>query len=72
MIIAAPPRTFFQDVNHMVMMKGEWKALLLTAAMSWAIQMLQNNWIADEFDYSIGGVSLNLEKSSKYSDMSKA
>lgn len=49
MIIAAPPRTFFQDVDHMVMLKSEWKTLLLTAAMSWAVQMLQNNWIADEF-----------------------
>jgi len=49
MIIAAPPRTFFQDVDHMVQMKSEWKTLLLTAAMSFAVQMLQSNWIADEF-----------------------
>lgn len=72
MIIAAPPRTYFQDIDQMVQMKSEWKTLLLTAAMSWAIQMLQNNWIADEFDYSIGGVSLNLEKSSKYGDMKQS
>jgi hypothetical protein len=24
------------------------------------------NWIADEFDYSIGGISLSIERSSKY------
>jgi hypothetical protein len=34
--------------------------------MWFALHGLQLNWIADEFDYSIGGVSLNLEKSSKY------
>ena len=27
------------------------------------------NWIVDEFDYSISGVSLNLDKSSKYQSM---
>jgi hypothetical protein len=29
------------------------------------------NWIADEFDYSIGGISLNLERSSKYMDIKR-
>ena len=27
------------------------------------------NWTADEFDYSIGGVSLSLERSSKYESL---
>ena len=27
---------------------------------------LQANWIVDEFDYSIGGISLNIDRSSKY------
>ena len=40
--------------------------MLLTGAMGHALQALRINWIADEFDYSIGGVSLNVEKSSKY------
>jgi hypothetical protein len=31
-----------------------------------ALMALIINWIADEFDYSIGGVSLTIEKSSKY------
>jgi hypothetical protein len=69
MIIAAPPRTYFQDIDQMVMYKSEWKTLLITGAMQWALQMLQINWVADEFDYSIGGVSLNLEKSSKYESL---
>ena len=35
-----------------------------------AVNGLALNWIVDEFDYSIGGVSLNLDKSSKYQSMS--
>ena len=49
MIIAAPPRTWFENVDHMMMFKREWRSLLITAAMQWAVQMLQSNWIADEF-----------------------
>lgn len=69
MIIAAPPRTAFSNVDQMIMYKPEWTTLLLTGAMFWALQALQINWVADEFDYSIGGVSLNLEKSSKYESL---
>jgi hypothetical protein len=65
-IIAAPPRTPFANVDNMVAMRPEWRTLLLTGAMYWALFALRINWIADEFDYTIGGVSLNLEKSSKY------
>jgi hypothetical protein len=66
MISAAPPRTPFMHVDQMVQFRPEWRTLLLTGAMMFAIQALRLNWIADEFDYSIGGVSLSLEKSSKY------
>jgi hypothetical protein len=66
MISAAPPRTPFMSIDQMVAFRPEWRTLLLTGAMVHAIQALRLNWIADEFDYSIGGVSLTLEKSSKY------
>ena len=66
MISAAPPRTPFNSVDQMVQFRPEWRTLLLTGAMVHALQALRINWVADEFDYSIGGVSLNLEKSSKY------
>jgi hypothetical protein len=65
-IIASPPRTPFASVDAMVAMKPEWRTLLLTGAMVFALQALRINWVADEFDYTIGGVSLNLDKSSKY------
>jgi len=66
MISAAPPRTPFSSVDQMVSYRPEWRTLLLTGAMSFALQALRINWIADEFNYSIGGVSLDLDKSSKY------
>lgn len=71
-IIAKPPRTPFANVDTMVAYRREWTTLLLTGAMWWALHALQINWVADEFDYSIGGVSLNLEKSAKYESAAQA
>lgn len=65
-IIAAPPRTPFSSVDQMVRTYPEWRSLLLDGAMMDATYAMMLNWIADEFDYSIGGVSLSIEKSSKY------
>lgn len=66
MISASPPRTPFTNVAQLVQYRPEWRTMLLTGAMMFAVQALRLNWIADEFSYSIGGVSLDLEKSSKY------
>lgn len=66
MIIATPPRTPFGSIEQMASYRPEWRTLLLTGAMIYALQALQINWVADEFDYSIGGVSLTIDKSSKY------
>jgi hypothetical protein len=43
-----------------------WRTAVLYAAISHACMALAINWIQDEFDYSIGGVSLTIEKSSKF------
>lgn len=66
MISATPPRTPFNSPEHLVLTRRDWTTLLLTGAMIYALQALQINWVADEFDYSIGGVSLSLDKSSRY------
>lgn len=66
MIIASPPRTPFANIDQMVASMPEWRTLLLTGAMTFALQAVRINWIADEFDYSIGGVSLSIDKASKY------
>ncbi len=65
-ISAAPPRTPFRNCDQLVQCYPEWRTLLLNGAMMDALFAVMINWIADEFDYSIGGVSLTIEKSSKY------
>jgi hypothetical protein len=69
MISAAPPATNFSSCSDLVNCYPGWRTLLLNGAMLHAIFALSLNWVADEFDYSIGGVSLNLEKSSKYQSL---
>lgn len=49
MVSAAPPRTPFSSVDQMVSYRPEWRTLLLTGAMTHALQALRINWIADEF-----------------------
>jgi len=65
-VTAAPPRTPFQNLDQFVQTRPEWRTLLLNGAMMHALFAVMLNWISDEFDYSIGGVSLTIEKSSKY------
>lgn len=43
-----------------------WRSGITWGAIVHALFAVMLNWIADEFDYSIGGVSLSIEKSSKY------
>lgn len=66
MIISRPPQTPFSSIDNMIQLYPQWRTLLLTGAMGWALNALRINWISEEFDYSIGGVSLSIEKSSKY------
>lgn len=65
-IIASPPRTPFANLCSLCQIRPEWKTLLLTGAANYALLALMINWVAEEFDYSVGGISLNLDKSSKY------
>jgi len=43
-----------------------WRTTILIRAAAFACMAIAMNWIADEFSYSISGISLDLEKSSKY------
>jgi hypothetical protein len=67
-----PPRTMYSSIDQLMSENRGWRALVLTGAMVYALQALSINWIVDEFGYSIGGVSLDLEKSSKYQGMADA
>lgn len=70
----APPATdgMFGDFDTMVAQKPAWRALILNHAIASAARAIQFNWVADEFDYSIGGISLSIEKSSKYEGLASA
>ena len=62
-----PPETeMLCDMDRLVKSKPAWRTAILWGAIIHAATALAFNWVADEFDYSIGGVSLSIEKSSKY------
>lgn len=56
MIAAAPPRTPFNSLDDFVLQRREWRTLLLTGAMQYALFALMINWTADEF--SVAGDTL--------------
>jgi hypothetical protein len=64
-----PPQTFYESLDMLMSQHRNWRTLLLTGAMVHSISAITMNWVLDEFSYSIGGVSLDLEKSSKYQSM---
>jgi hypothetical protein len=65
-----PPETEqLCTLDHICRDKPAWKTFILWGAMAQALAALSINLIADEFDYSIGGISLSIEKSSKYEGM---
>jgi hypothetical protein len=56
MVISAPPRTPFQNIDQLVAFRPEWRTLLLTGAMGFALNALRYNWVSDEF--SLNGCSV--------------
>lgn len=64
-----PPQTFYATLDELIKSNRSWRTLLFTGAMVHALTAVTANWILDEFNYSIGGVSLDLEKSSKYQSL---
>jgi len=67
-----PPETEeLKNLDSLCSMKPIWKAPILWGALVTSAQALAYNWVANEFDYSIGGISLSVEKSSKYMDLKR-
>jgi len=65
-----PPETeYLSSLDAVCTQKPVWQAALLWGGIVNAAMALAINWIADEFDYSIGGISLTIDKSSKYMDI---
>lgn len=66
-----PPNTC-GSLNNIAKLCNEfscWRTAVLWGAIQHGTFALSLNWVADEFDYSIGGVSLSIEKSSKYQSL---
>lgn len=66
LIMMYPPATVYGGTQQLLSALPAWRTLVITGAMIFALQALMINWIEEEFDYSIGGISLSIEKSSKY------
>jgi len=64
-----PPATNVCSLDELYYKYGSWTTAIRWAAVVHACFALAINWVADEFDYSIGGVSLTIEKSSKYESL---
>jgi hypothetical protein len=60
-----PPTTGI-DVSNLWGSERRWRTAILIRAASFACFAIALNHIVDEFTYSISGVSLDIEKSSKY------
>lgn len=66
-INSAPPETdSLCTLALLISTKPSWRTWLMWGAIQYAAQALAFNWAADEFDYSIGGISLSIDKYSKY------
>ena len=64
-----PPETCFMSIDSLVQFKRNWRSLLLEGAIWYALRAVTLNWIVDEFDYSIGGISLSINKAASYQGM---
>lgn len=60
-----PPTTGI-SIDNLFGSEKRWQAAILIRAGAFACFAIAMNWIADEYSYSISGVSLDLDKSSKY------
>lgn len=64
-----PPQTFFQSIDDLITRQRNWRTLTLNGAMIYALEALAINWIVDQVNYSISGISLDIEKASQYQSM---
>lgn len=68
-----PPNTTGIACNLQVMVTNKftasWKTAILWGAIVHAMFALSRNWLHDEFDYSIGGISLSISKSGGYESL---
>ena len=67
-----PPETEeLRTVDMVCSQKPAWRAALLWGALVNAAQALAYNWTVNEFSYSIGGISLDIQRTSSYMDLKR-
>jgi hypothetical protein len=67
-----PPETEeLKTVDMVCQQKPSWRAALLWGALVNAAQALAYNWTVNEFSYSIGGISLDIQRTSSYMDLKR-
>jgi hypothetical protein len=67
-----PPETEeLRTVDMVCQQKPAWRAALLWGALVNAAQALAYNWTVNEFSYSIGGISLDIQRTSSYMDLKR-
>jgi hypothetical protein len=65
-----PPETeSLKTIDFLVSKKPAWRTVVMWAAIVHAATALQFLWTSEEFTYSIGGINLDIEKSSKYQSL---
>jgi hypothetical protein len=65
-----PPMTnSVNTIDLLVNQWPSWRTVIMWGAISHACFALSMNWIHEEFSYSIGGISLDIERSSKYQSL---
>jgi hypothetical protein len=68
-----PPNTASMTCSLTHMMgtpfTSSWRGAIMWGAIVHAMFALARNWLHDEFDYSIGGISLSINKSSGYESL---
>jgi len=65
-----PPETeYLRTIDLLVSQKGTWKTSVMWAAIVHAMFALTLNWSHERFSYSIGGISLDIDKASGYESL---
>ncbi len=64
-----PPATDYQSIDSMIMDRRGWRTLILTGAMVYALNAMAINMVHEDFSYNIGGISLDMDKFSKYQSL---
>lgn len=68
-----PPETEdLSSLNTMIEKKKAWASAVLYGSVSIAAMALMANWVVNGVSYSIGGISLDLNKSSEYQSLKDA